>query len=74
MSGAAPNRAPEFDDVATGASGNVSVRSCPSPTAAHNASAQPANPNRIAPTPTTFRTALSDRLGPSLSILIERAS
>lgn len=29
--------------LATGASGN---RSCPCPTAPHNASAQPANPNR----------------------------
>jgi len=56
MSAAAPNCAPESDDVATGASGNGSVRSCPSPTTAHVASAQPANPNRIAPTPITFRT------------------
>ena len=56
MSGAAPSCAPEFDDVATGASGNGSTRSCPNPTTAHNASAQPANPNRVAPAPITFRT------------------
>ncbi len=56
MSRAARNSAPELDDVATGASGNVSARSCPSPTTAHNASAQPANPNRIAPTLITLHT------------------
>jgi len=56
MSRAAPNCPPELDDVATGASANVSVRSCPNPATAHHASTQPANPNRTIQPRTTLRT------------------